>query len=1364
MAAAHKIPSVETFDQILGDDRSSNAGPLWEKWVKRFENYLCAVNITADGRKRAMLLHLVGPRTFDEFDTLPETGTDYATAKAKLQNFFKPKVNVEFEKIQFRMMRQKGTIDQYHTRLRQAAATCDFADNDCEIKTQLIQTMRDSKVRKKALNTNMTLEQILVEARSNELTRVQNVEIENQLGASSKSTPRLSVNAIAATPRQKLKCFNCGGQYPHPGGIESCPARGKTCETCGKTNHFTKLCKSKGKIQPKKSSWKKGKQKKDKKKVNALSGAYVYDDSNSDSDEEAYLFTVRNSHTTNKPPKFLISVNNRDIVMIADSAATCTILDEATYRDKFKDIVLTPTKQNIQPYSKEAIQPLGKFNADITCKSKSVNDSVFVLPGGAGCLLSIKTSQALGLITVAEHTVNAMSVADKFIIENPTLAQGIGKQNGKSYKLHIDRSQPPIVQKVRRLPFHTRKKVGKEINRLLEADIIEKATGPTTWVSPIVVVPKKDSENIRICVDMKVANKAIVRERHPTPTIDDLQDRLNGCTVFSKIDLRQGYLQLELDAESRDITTFATHMGLFRSKRLSFGITSASEIFQKAVEETISDINEAMNISDDIIVGGLGQEDHDKALIRTLVALLENGFTINLPKCLFSKPELHFFGMKFSKDGMQPDSTKVDAILQMAPPSSVPEVLSLLGMLNYNSRFIPNYSTLTSPIRKLTQKNYDFQWGSEQQEAWQKLVDCLAKKPVLSYFDVNQETEIFVDASPVGLGGILVQRDKDNKIKIVAYGSRSLTETEQRYSQLEREALGVVWACEHFHIYIYGKPVIVHTDHKPLLGIFGKPRAHLPMRLERWSLRLQPYTPEIRYQKGSDNPADYLSRHPLPARQTSSKEEQMAEDYVNYISSQAVPKAMSKQEILEASRDDPTMQVVTKLIVSGKWYLVDNPMLWANNVDLDSLKSYQRFNQVLSLTSDGLILRKNRIAVPHSLQKRIIELAHEGHQGVNRTKSLLREKVWFPQIDSMVESRILNCIPCQATYDPKQREPLLMTELPSRPWEKVSMDFYGPLPSGHSLLVTKDDYSRFPEVDILASQSASATIPALDKLFASRGVPDVVRTDNGTPFQSADFKAFSEELGFTHRKITPYWPEANGGAERFMRTMGKTVKCAQIQGKPWRKELNKFLRNYRATPHSVTGVAPATLLNGQPLKTKLPEVFPAVEDKVVRDKDKMAKRKMKAYAESRRNIKKSDISIGDKVLMKEVRNQGKLVPKFQPDPFEVIERKGPMVIVKRGEEVKARNIQHFKRIGSQPDLHNSSNETMETEMSDMPKPSARTEPDASVLPGNISCSQNSSSNTSQTSTSTSVAERPRRPSKLPKKLSDYVVNAPNLNR
>ena len=246
---------------------------------------------------------------------------------------------------------------------------------------------------------------------------------------------------------------------------------------------------------------------------------------------------------------------------------------------------------------------------------------------------------------------------DDIVGEYKDCFEGLGKMKDKAAKLHVNSSARPLAQKFRRLPFHVREQVEAELKNLEELDIIERAEGPTPWVSPIVVVPKKTG--IRICVDMRAANQAIQRERHPVPTVEDLIVDLNGSTVFSKIDLNQGYHQLELEENSRGITTFATHIGLFRYKRLTFGVNSAAEIFQKSIEEVLQGVEGARNISDDIIVFGKNQVDHDEALRAVLQRMRENNLTANPDKCLFNQSSIDFFCHHFSADSISADDKKI---------------------------------------------------------------------------------------------------------------------------------------------------------------------------------------------------------------------------------------------------------------------------------------------------------------------------------------------------------------------------------------------------------------------------------------------------------------------------------------------------------------------------------------------------------------------------------------------------------------------------------------------------------------------------------------------------------------------------------
>ncbi len=234
----------------------------------------------------------------------------------------------------------------------------------------------------------------------------------------------------------------------------------------------------------------------------------------------------------------------------------------------------------------------------------------------------------------------------------------------------------------------------------------------------------------------------------------------------------------------------------------------------------------------------------------------------------------------------------------------------------------------------------------------------------------------------------------------------------------------------------------------------------------------------------------------------------MAEDYVNLLCLHAIPKAMSLTEIQEA---DPTLCELMDVIQSGKWYEKS-----------DATKLFGKVN-----AESNLILCGNRIVIPSSLQQRSIDLAHEGHQGIVKTKRLLREKVWFTGIEEKVQKTIQSCIACQANSPYSPPAPLQMKALPPKPWHTVNIDFCGPFPTGEYLMVVIDAYSRFPEVEIVHSTAGKGTISKLDRIFSTHGIPKVLKSDNGPPFFSEEFKQYTQEKGIKHRKSTPLWPQGN---------------------------------------------------------------------------------------------------------------------------------------------------------------------------------------------------------------------------------------------
>ena len=515
-------------------------------------------------------------------------------------------------------------------------------------------------------------------------------------------------------------------------------------------------------------------------------------------------------------------------------------------------------------------------------------------------------------------------------------------------------------------------------------------------------------------------------------------------------------------------------------------------------------------------------------------------------------------GHVLSEKGIGPTEEKVRAVVETREPESVAEVRSFLGLVNFCSRFIPDLATTAEPLRKLTRAETPFVWNKEQKESFEEVKRKMSSADALAYYNKDAETVIVTDASPVGLGTVLLQNQK-GVFKVVSHASRCLSDVERRYSQTEREALSIVWACERFHVYLYGIKFKVLSDHKPLEVIYSK--AHKPSaRIKRWVLRLQPYNFTVKYLPGSKNIADTLSR--LVHGKAGSKPN-VADHYIRFVAENAAPKAIPIQEIEKLSAVDKELSAIREVIQTGKLHQLP--------------REYRHVSGELTVLGK-LVLRGSRIVIPQVPRERVLHLAHEGHQGVVKTKQRLRSKVWWPKIDQGAEEICKTCHGCQLVSQCPRPEPVKRTTLPDRAWKDVAADLLGPLPGGEYLLVVLDYYSRFFEVDILKSVLSNDIINCLDRIFATHGIPQSLRTDNGPQFVSSVFEEYLESNDVRHLTSTPLWPQANGEVERQNRSLLKSMRIAQALGKDWRRELNKFPLAYRSTPHVVTRVSPAKML------------------------------------------------------------------------------------------------------------------------------------------------------------------------------------------
>ena len=1294
---AKSLPSFPPFD--LSEDQTS-IGQRWNKWVRKFENFLTAMNIADDARKKSMLLHYSGDDVYDVYETLtiaPQQitaaqganpavmETEYQAIVRALSAKFSPRKNVDFEIFTFRQekQRQDETVDSFCTRLYHLATNCEFQNKEKEIKAQIVAGCISSDLRRRVLEEpTLNLEQVLNKARAIEAATDQADKIEGKSNETVNFVKRDTKGKQPKKPQNnsenlKKECSFCGGKFH--AYLSECPARFHQCKNCKRLHHFETVCKSKQRTSangPSKSenSYKteaaKEQSKQDVRRLTCKT--------NEDSTDEEVAYQVKLRSSKLDDSSYEVEIDGATTLMMADSCATVTILDEETFK-RLGSPKLGKTSIRVFGYGADKpLELLGQKEFVISYGTKFMTENAVIAKGNYGNILRKKTANHLGLIKMA-NAIKREDKQDPNEIEQlkqkyPNIFEGIGQLRNFKVKLHIDETAKPVANPHRRIPFHLRKAVEQELQLLEDLDIIEKVDGPTPWVSPVVITTKPhDPTKIRICVDMKEANKAIKRERHITPTLDDILTDLNGSTVFSKLDLNHGYHQLKLDRKSRFITTFSTHLGLRRYKRLFFGVNSAAEVFQNAICEALSNLEGVLNVSDDILIHGKSVEEHDKRLEAVFKRLEEIGLTLNENKICLRKSRVRFYGFIFSEKGIEADPQKIQAVVNLDSPKTTEEVRSFLGMANYVNRFIPEYATLTDPLRKLTKKNSEFLWTEQCEEAVKNIKERLVKKPILSYFDPNLSTEIVTDASPCGLGAILTQK-KGNEIKVVAFASKALTPTEQRYSHLEKEALAIVWACQKFHLYIFGKPVSILTDHKPLVTIFNNGSTQKNPRLERWATKLSPYDAALDYITGTRNPADYMSRHPENVT-NDSRASIMAEHQVNYISLKSVPKAMKLEDIAKATTADEILQQVMKSLQTGVW-------------DKKKIPTYFKVKEQLAINSDHTILLfGNRICIPAKLQSQAVKLAHESHLGMNKMKELLRSKIWFPGMDSKVEEIVKKCHACQVCTKSSIREPVRVTSLPSEPWVNLSIDFYG-LPTGEEALVIIDDYSRYPEVIPTKSTKAKTTIDILEALFARHGIPRIIRSDNGPPFSSTEFAQYLNSKGVIHRKVTPVWPAANGEAERFMRTLNKMVQTSTASSVNWKDALPGFLLNYRASPHSTTGVAPAKLLFNRNINTKIPDLVkqPEMEwNKEAKARDESRKKKMEDYANKRFKTQDAKIKIGDKVLLENRKPlKNKMEPVYEQKPLMVIKKKGSMVTAKRTDKTVTRNSSFFRPYISDP--------------------------------------------------------------------------------
>jgi hypothetical protein len=870
--------------------------------------------------------------------------------------------------------------------------------------------------------------------------------------------------------------------------------------------------------------------------------------------------------------KCSLRVESIEVYFEVDSGASVSVMSFAQFKRLFPMIPLEPSPLTLKSASGRDLKVVGQVWVWVESPAKRENLKLFVVesdlkvPLLGRSWLDVLLPSWRGMLKINQVNASEESLRAMY----PSVFDGERTAKISSFKAHIKLKEGcvPIFRRAYDVPLKIRDKVKMELGKLVEAGIFEPIRH-SEWASPLVIVPKKNGE-LRLCVDYKnTVNTIIERDKYPLPRLDDILTGLSGGRVFVTLDLSRAFMQLEVSEESKEPLTVNTMFGLYRVHRLPYGVSSAPSIFQGVMDSILQGLEGVYCYIDDVVIVGGSFDECKERTCLVLDRLNRHGIRVNSDKCDFFKQNIMYLGHFIDESGIRPAEGKMKAIAECPTPVNVQQLKSFLGMFNFYGKFIPMSSTLLSPLYRLTQKNAPFLWSKEQESAFCRSKELLLNSNVLTFYQPQLPLVLITDASPYGVGAVLCHVI-DGVEKPIWCASATLTPAEKNYAQIEREALAIVFGVRRFHKFLYGQQFTIVTDAQVLKRILG-PKVGIPTlaasRLQRWALILASYDYDVVYRKNVEN-ADMLSRLPLPMETTGDVE------CVFQIEG-----PLDNEDIIAQSKVDKVLQKVMQFTQAG----------WPKCCE-EGLKPYFVRRHELTV-SEGCLCWGNRVIVPRVLRGKVLQMLHEQHIGIVRMKLLARQMVWWPGVEKDIEDVIVNCETCLVTQARvPQHKYLVPWPETVQPWERVHLDLLSF--QGHHILVLVDSYSKWMEAWLMEGTSAQMVILKLRTFMAVFGIPQEIVSDNGPPFQSAEFTLFCKQNNIKVTKSPPYHPPSNGLAERGVRTIKDNLAKQHVdmlnshlrgdlvnQSKPViEHHLINFLISYRNTPSSVTSVSPASLI------------------------------------------------------------------------------------------------------------------------------------------------------------------------------------------
>lgn len=1252
---ASYIGKLDAFDSSAED---------WSTYIERAEQFFAANEID-DAKLVPVLLSAMGGKAYSLLRNLtapakPAT-MKYEDIVEVMQSHLSPKPLLIAERFRFHKRNQtkEETVVAYVAELKRLSEHCNFgAGLDDALRDRLVCGLRHEGIQKRLLTeADLTFKRALEIAVSMETAAKDALELQD---AKAETVNQLATTRGAAREKQsdQERCYRCGGYHLS----SQCRFKSEQCRKCGKTGHIQRVCRSaKAKIDTKVN-----------RRVHNVDLTEMSDSESEDALASLQLYSIggQDKHMIWLTPK----INGKVLRMELDTGSAVSVISKSDYDQIFGKTQLKPTSILLKTYTGEKVVPVGVQPVQVELNGQEEVLDLYVLERGGAPLwgrewlrklrLDWSTIKSLHVLSnVSPSASPSTEVQLNKLLEEaaPVFKEGIGTLQHIKGKISLKDGAQPMFHKARPVPYAIQQQVEKEVERL-ESDGILSRVDWSPWATPVVPVVKKNG-TVRLCGDFKVTvNPVLQVEQYPLPRIEDIFAKLAGGQRFSKVDLAEAYLQMEMEEDSKVFLTINTIKGLYRYNRLVFGVASAPAIWQRAMDQVLQGVPGTQCYLDDIIVTGSTDTEHLANLKQVLKRLEEYGLRARRDKCEFLKASVTYCGHTIDANGLHKCQDKVQAVLKAPRPQDVSQLRSFLGFVNYYHRFLPNLATVLHPLNELLQQGRKWVWTRDCERAFKEAKSLVTSDTVLTHYNPALPVRLACDASAYGIGAVISHVMNDGSERPIAFASRSLTKPEKNYAQIDKEALGLVWGVKRFNQYLYGREFTLITDHQPLMSIFN-PHKGIPTtaaaRMQRWALFLGGHQYKIEFKRTGDHAnADGLSRLPLEDGKHR-QEDSSALDMFTLSQIESVP--ITAEMVQAETRRDKTISQVYTATQTG----------WSATHKTTLAPFYQRRNELT--LNGGCVMWGVRVIIPSNLRAKVLEELHMGHLGVVKMKALARSFVWWPKIDQDIEQVAMKCSGCQQVQNEPARAPLHPWEWPASTWQRIHVDFAGPF-MGTNFLVVVDAFSKWPEVFTMSSTTTSQTITVLRDLFARTGVPEQLVSDNGPQFTSEEFQTYLKRNGIRHITSAPWHPATNGQAERFVQSLKHALIAMRNDNITLHQKLSNFLFAYRNATHATTNQAPAMLFLGRHLRSRLDLLQPnsrrIVQDRQLKQAQRVCQGKLRHFA------------IGQSVLARSYRGDQKWVPAV------VKERHGPLsytVEVASGVAWR-RHIDQLKRSVTQDDM------------------------------------------------------------------------------